>query len=624
MTLYVRKDASSYTVARLVGLAGTRRRASTKAGRTDDELIAKLETSRVKGQWHNAMLEAIATMIGRGWDDVAIKLACAPYCKDAFGDKDLVPLIEDGRKKWNKPNVDRSRIAVLAGQLHALASRSEQILLEAKVQIFERSNSLVRPIVSEVEAAHGRRTKTAALARVEPPYLRDVLSRHAEFGRTTKDKFKPCDPPYEVVATILARAGEFPFPKVAGVITTPTMRPDGTLLTEPGYDLATRLLLVEPPLLPSIPKAPSRDDALVALALLEGLLTEFSLVDGVARSVALSAFITPVVRGAFPVAPMHAARAPVAGGGKSYLWDTAAAICTGRLMPVMAAGRTEEETEKRLGAALMAGQPLISIDNVNGELGGDALCQIVERPVVEIRILGKSEQVRIEARGTTIFCTGNNIILKGDLTRRVVTATLDPEMERPELREFSGDPVRTVLANRGDYIAAALIICRAYFVAGRPNPVRRLASFEGWSDVVRSALIWLGRDDPIASMEAARDEDPILLGLREMLLAWGEVVGVGYEHRITLQDFIRHVNETDGNRQPIWPRLHAAAKTVAGSRQGQVDMKQLSYWTRRYKGRIVDGLRLKGGANSAKKVNDWWVERDDKRSVPGDLATPPF
>ena len=62
----------------------------------------------------------------------------------------------------------------------------------------------------------------------------------------------------------------------------------------------------------------------------------------------------------------------------------------------MAAGRNEEETEKRLGAALLAGQPIINIDNVNGDLGGDALCQIVERPVVEIRILGKSELARIE------------------------------------------------------------------------------------------------------------------------------------------------------------------------------------------------------------------------------------
>ncbi len=49
---------------------------------------------------------------------------------------------------------------------------------------------------------------------------------------------------------------------------------------------------------------------------------------------------------------------------------------------------------------------------------------------------------------------------------------------------------------------------RAYFAAGRPNGAPRLASFEGWSDTVRSALIWLGKADPVASMELARAEDP--------------------------------------------------------------------------------------------------------------------
>jgi hypothetical protein len=171
------------------------------------------------------------------------------------------------------------------------------------------------------------------------------------------------------------------------------------------------------------------------------------------RAVALSAFITPVVRGAFLTTPMHVARAPVAGSGKSYMFDVVAAISIGQFMPVIAAGPSEEELEKRLGTAMMTGQPLISIDNVNGELKGDALCQIIERPVVDIRILGRSERVRIEARGTTIFCTGNNIILVGDLCRRVITATLDPKLERPELRVFAGNPVDKVLADRGAYVA---------------------------------------------------------------------------------------------------------------------------------------------------------------------------
>src|SRR4029450_4420535 len=101
---------------------------------------------------------------------------------------------------------------------------------------------------------------------------------------------------------------------------------------------ATRLLLVDPPPMVAIPENPTRDDALRAVALLEGLLTEFPLVDDVARAVALSAFITPVVRGAFPVAPMHVATAPVPSSGKSYLFDTVSAIATSQAMPGIGGG----------------------------------------------------------------------------------------------------------------------------------------------------------------------------------------------------------------------------------------------------------------------------------------------
>jgi putative DNA primase/helicase len=184
----------------------------------------------------------------------------------------------------------------------------------------------------------------------------------------------------------------------------------------------------------------------------------------------------------------------------------AAAIAIGQPMPVMTAGRTEEETEKRLGANLLAGQPLISIDNLNGELRSDMLCQIIERPVVEVRILGRSERVRIESRGTTYFATGNNLVVAGDLCRRTLPTRLDPQVERPELREFKGNPVATVLADRGAYVAAALIVCRAYHVAGRPGRAKPIASFEDWSDTVRSALIWLGKADPVKAMDSARAE----------------------------------------------------------------------------------------------------------------------
>lgn len=401
-----------------------------------------------------------------------------------------------------------------------LASRGEEILDEAGVQIFQRSRQLVRPVIEEVDATRGRKTKICQLIPVVPDYLRDLLCRHAVwqiFDARSKQNV-PIDPPRGIAATILARTGEWRlFPAVCGVTSAPTMRPDGSLVTEPGFDQKTGLLLVEPPPMPAIPDAPTKADAEAALKLLEDLLVGFPFVDDVARAGALSALITAVARGAFPVTPLHASRAPTAGSGKSFLWDIIAAIISGHPMPVISTGKDEIEMEKRLGAALMTGQPLISIDNISGELGGDALCQIIERPVVDIRVLGQSKNMRIEALGTSVYATGNNFTLVGDICRRVITINLDAGMERPELRQFDFDPIERVLADRGKYIAAALTICRAYFVAGRPDKAPKLASFEGWSDTVRSALIWLGKEDPVKSMEFARQEDPELLELAEML-----------------------------------------------------------------------------------------------------------
>jgi putative DNA primase/helicase len=153
---------------------------------------------------------------------------------------------------------------------------------------------------------------------------------------------------------------------------------------------------------------------------------------------------------------MHATTAPVPGSGKSYIIDLASAINSGERAPVLTAGRNEEETEKRLVAALLSGQTIISIDNVNGQLGGDALCQIIERPVVAVRPLGQSTFTKVESRASC-FATGNNIQLVGDMTRRVLLCSLDPDVERPELRVFHSNPFDAVLADRGKYVAAALI-----------------------------------------------------------------------------------------------------------------------------------------------------------------------
>jgi putative DNA primase/helicase len=343
--------------------------------------------------------------------------------------------------------------------------------------------------------------------------------------------------------------------------------------------------------MPSIPERPSKRDAEQGLETIKELLIDFKFVGAVDRAVALSLIISSIVRGALHMVPLHAFTAPTPGSGKSYLADITTAIVSGRYCPVITPGRSEEELEKRLGSMLLSGCPTISLDNISSELTGDALCQVTERPTIRIRILGKSETPECEFRGIVI-ANGNNLVVAGDMTRRVVIGKLDTGLERPEGREFNSDPVRMVLADRGKYIAAALTIVRAYIAADKPDKLIPLASYAAWSDLVRSSLIWLGNADPVISMQEARDNDPVVSTLRAALEAWrpafGDVAKTTSEVAAKLFGF-----DPDTPEGRTLLNLREALVPVASVRN-VIDATKLSYWLRKSKGRPVGDLKFTG------------------------------
>ena len=351
-------------------------------------------------------------------------------------------------------------------------------------------------------------------------------------------------------------------------------------------------------------------DADGALGDLLGLLAGFPFTSEVSRSVALSGLITPVVRGAMAAVPLHVFRASTAGTGKSYLADVASAIATGRPCPVASAASDEAENEKRIAGLLLAGYPLVSLDNANGELGGDLLCQAIERPFIRIRPLGSSEMVEIEARAT-MFATGNALRVRGDMTRRTVVCDLDAGMERPELRQFTSDPFAEAIADRGRYVSASLTIVRAYKLAGMPGRLAPIASFADWSDAVRSALVWLGCDDPAISMVSAREDDPELAELREVIGLWGEALPLGESVSIKALADIASKRKATVMGEPTdlaHPELWDALLRIAGERGG-VNTKRLGRWMMNREGRIVDGRRIKRSTTSGHgSVQRWGVQ----------------
>ena len=253
--------------------------------------------------------------------------------------------------------------------------------------------------------------------------------------------FVQCKPPIDVAEIVLDRAELLP---VNGMILAASMRPDGSLITQPGYDRATGLYLVDPPAMPAVPDRPDGAAAMKALALFERLLKDFTFTDDHSKAVALSALITPIVRPALGRVPLHAVTARTAAAA-SPTWS----ILLQRSPPARRRPRSPPAViwvKWKSGLMWHSGR---GADRHAGQCHLDPsrrlLCAFIEQPKVKVRLLGHSKAVDIVPLCTP-FVTGINLQISGDLIRRTLRCSIDPKQENAWEREFSGNPVDTVLA----------------------------------------------------------------------------------------------------------------------------------------------------------------------------------
>ena len=196
----------------------------------------------------------------------------------------------------------------------------------------------------------------------------------------------------------------------------------------------------------------------------------------------------------------------------------------------------------------------------------------------------------------------NNVRPVGDLTRRTLTCDLDPKMERPEQRHFQGDPVKTVMGDRGKYLSACLIIPRAYLLAGMPGVLPPLNGFVDWSNLVRSALVWLGQEDPVDCLNAVYDDDPGKQALRAVVEAWKAAVGL--DVKLTAKELVDKADNFDPDSGlPLFPRFRDALAAVAPA---PLEPRGLGYWLRDVKGKVVDDVQLvEGGMIDG--IRQWYL-----------------
>jgi hypothetical protein len=523
----------------------------------------------------------------------------------------------DGQDSDDDDGDGRPVIRIFAGFLHRAVDMAEGALMQAGLGYYQRGSMVVRPAMVPVAVSDGRTVDAPRLVDVKAHHMAEAFTRAANWKRFDKreGEWLSTDCPHRIAETFLAREGQWRLPVLTGIINCPTLRADGSILDLPCYDAQTGLLFdPQDVTFPALPRDPDRDMALRALAYIKDLISTFPFVTEGDRAVALSAILTALVRRSLPTAPLHGFNAPTAGTGKSMLVDLVSLIATARPAPVIAQGKSEEEMEKRLGAALIAGDVLIAIDNCEEPLGGELLCQTMTQTSLKVRILGKSVNAEVPSNAA-IFATGNNLTFEGDMTRRALRATLDAGVERPELRAFDRDPLAMVTERRGDYVSAGLTVLRAFHIAGRPQQRAPLGSFTDWSRWVRDALIWLGEADPCDTMEELRGADPKLEALTSVLEGWREVIGL---QPANVRDVIERATEQRpqlyGRAEFVHPEFREALLRVAGE-GGAINGRRLGKWIGGHQNRIVGGLRLVNAGVSA-GFTRWQVQHATADAAP--------
>jgi putative DNA primase/helicase len=503
---------------------------------------------------------------------------------------------------------DRPVIRWIQGELPRCVNEAEDSLIKSRLGIYQRAGFLVRVVrrdTPSVRHAVKRPPGALSLVTIDTPYLIEAMTRAASWEKwnaRAKPKTEgdppgdwvPMNAPEQAAQTYLSRRGHWQVPRLWSAISAPTLRPDGTVLQEPGYDAATQSWY-EPCGIefPKIPDKPSREDALQAFKRLDTAFGSFPFDTKADKAVALALALTAIVRRSLPSAPLGAITAPVMASGKTLLADSIAILATGVSAPAMKYADTDEEATKTMLAVLAEGDQVVLIDNVERPLQGDTLCAVLTSETYRQRMLGRTEMMSVPT--TTLFlATGNHLVIAGDLRTRALLCRIDPKVERPEERQFGTELRSWMIEHRPELVAAGLTIMRAFIATGQDprDFCKTWGRFERWSDMVRAPLLWLECADPCATLKDLEREDPDRIELARVLSAWKKIYT---DVPTAAREAIKRANDAKAAPPGIdqdGEALELVLREICRDRDGSLNVKRLGHWLRMHADRLVDGLRL--------------------------------
>lgn len=402
---------------------------------------------------------------------------------------------EEVLRELEKPNIEIKDVPLRAPGRESLAA-----LTRINDAAREKTN-LPRLYVRGGEPVRARYNEDGELTIQEmtADTVQFELTHAADYWATSaKGDPKMVFPPKDICRYVLS-ALQWSFPRLSGITAIPVFRPDGSVVTERGYDSTTGLIY-DPPagFEVSVPEKPEEADVEAALKLITEVIGDFPYADQASLANTLALAMTPIMREVIhgPV-PLAAIDKPTPGTGATLLIETLALATSGSEPGALGAVEDDNEMRKQITAKMRSGERWLLLDNVNVELKSASLARALTAGVWEDRILGVSKTLRVPVKNVWV-ATANNLELSLEIARRSYWIRLDARLAKPWERDpvqFTHPDLKAwVRENRSAILSALLTVGRHWFVKGCPTakdtPV--MGSFEAWSRVLGGVLAGAG------------------------------------------------------------------------------------------------------------------------------------
>jgi hypothetical protein len=286
----------------------------------------------------------------------------------------------------------------------------------------------------------------------------------------------------------------------------------------------------------------------------------------------------------------------------------------------------EAELEKILAAYALAGARAIAFDNIKGTLGGSALEKAMTAvDSIDLRVLGSSETRTMPWSAIMLF-SGNNMAMSDDVAQRVLCSRLESERDDPRSRPSMWFRHARLLdwirVHRAHLVRACLVILRAFIVAETKSDAGNWGSFEAWSALIPSAILYAGGPNILELRQRASSVDNGEGAAHAALMKWWPTRE--YPNGVKLGALLKYANFQDekeiekGEKPPdSLDEFRNALRELTGTPDGRIpSIGPLGAQFRGLRGKWRDGCKIDGVKDKHTGIMAWQVVKRDQAPPP--------